>query len=131
MAWERGNYDTRRYHERRQRMLDLLGGKCWECESEDNLQVHHQDPKQKSFTLADSGWTRPWNQIEDELRKCVLLCGICHGKKHATSHGKRRMYNRGCRCDKCREAHNFYVREYRKKHPRPRSSKGQSVSLPN
>lgn len=64
-----------------------MGGKCQCCgynKCVDALEIHHLDPEEKSFTVsalrANHG---SWDSIVKELRKCVMLCGICHAEYHA------------------------------------------------
>ena len=94
------------------RRLDYLADKschlCGESNSE-ILEIHHKDPSQKSTHRI---WS--WSQArrEEELAKCVVLCGSCHKKQHATSHGKEWMYNHyKCRCDICRTEYSRIQRE--------------------
>lgn len=115
MGWDRREYDRQRYHKRRAETFKYLGDVCSECKSDKDLQVHHIDPNEKSFTLGATGWTRPWDKVVEELSKCKLLCADCHKSKHKTEHGKRRMYMSGCRCDACREAQRVYNREYKRR----------------
>ena len=39
--------------------------------------------RQKRFRLARGGLTRPLEQVREEARKCVLLCGNCHAEVEA------------------------------------------------
>jgi hypothetical protein len=61
----------------------LEAGFCAECGiacTEDNwpgFDWDHIDPSQKLFTLSRTS-TRRWTQIENEIKKCRLLCKICH-----------------------------------------------------
>src|SRR5690606_21351007 len=95
-------------------LLDLFGNECVECGSQDNLEIHHLDPATKQFTLSE-GWTRPWELSLEEIKGCQLLCKSCHMKRHATIHGKRRMYVLGCRCDRCRKANRVYMLSYKRR----------------
>lgn len=67
---------------------------------------------------------RFWNiNLKDfklELKKCQPLCSDCHILKttdelgHISAiHGRRTMYRRGCRCDKCKEAQRIGSKNYR------------------
>ena len=62
-----------------------LGEKCLNCgydEFEVALDVHQKDPTIKDPNFAAMrGWS--WDQIEKELRGCVLLCKNCHAAIHA------------------------------------------------
>ncbi len=42
------------------------------------LDLHHLDPKNKSFAIGDKGYTRSWKKAEEELNKCILVCANCH-----------------------------------------------------
>lgn len=45
------------------------------------LEFHHLDPKKKDFGIA--AVTRSWENIKDELDKCILVCANCHREIHA------------------------------------------------
>ena len=66
---------------RRQKIIDFLGGECVKCDSTENLEVDHIDPKTKSFNLDAKNIQRKWEILEIELRKCQLLCKTCHKDK--------------------------------------------------
>jgi hypothetical protein len=68
-------------------MVIAMGGKCSVCgyaNCDDALGFHHLDPSKKLFTL---GGTRAnpknWNDVVNELRKCILVCHNCHSEIHA------------------------------------------------
>ena len=106
----------RGYRERRRlRVHELLGGRCEGCGTVESLQVHHRNPKDKSFTLGRS-WTLSWERILAELPKCILLCADCHRGHHkwAKPHGTPHRYWAGCRCLSCTAANTAYFRERRK-----------------
>jgi hypothetical protein len=47
------------------------------------LDFHHIQPKRKelSIMVQRGGYSR--KSIEDEMKKCIVLCGNCHRKEHA------------------------------------------------
>lgn len=97
--------------QRRLDALAMLGGKCSVegCGATEDLEFDHIDPETKSFNLA-SNWSRAWEDIVAELKKCQLLCSAHHLEKTLTDrppfeHGTIYGYRDGsCRCSKCREA---------------------------
>lgn len=110
----RGKYSTRH-----QKAIDLLGGKCVECSSIEDLEFDHVQPETKRFSLCKKLNNSPWERIEEELKLCQLLCHSCHSEKNKedngeAGHGTRTMYNHhGCRCVECRQANNEYFRNRR------------------
>lgn len=65
--------------------VEYLGNKCKICEYDKCLAAlvfHHIDPKEKDFNLS-SHWDKPWDFLENELTKCVLLCSNCHAEVHS------------------------------------------------
>jgi len=62
-----------------------FGGKCCVCgydKCQDAFDLHHLDPKQKSFNI--SGFKiKNKQKIYDECEKCVMLCANCHREFHA------------------------------------------------
>ena len=61
--------------------IQYKGGKCQICKyfkCVGALELHHIDPKEKSFGIGDKGYTRAWSIVKQELDKCILLCANCH-----------------------------------------------------
>ena len=71
----------------KERIVQAFGGKCGICEYEkcqDALELHHLDPTKKEFTFGKiRANPRSWTKIVNELKKCVMLCCICHREYHA------------------------------------------------
>lgn len=110
--------------ERKAKAIDLLGGECVACGSEERLEFDHinNDREDMAHRLSNM-WNFTWDKIVAELEKCQLLCRSCHAKKsmrergfeNVGGHGKVSTYSHGCRCDECREANRVYKREYARK----------------
>lgn len=117
---KRRTYHLARYYRRRTYALEKLGGKCSECESVDDLEFDHIDPRTKSFTIGKM-WAVSEERFEEELSKCQVLCKTCHTEKSLKESGKKRrehgsytMYRHGkCRCSLCRAANADRVRRSR------------------
>lgn len=62
-----------------------LGDKCVICgydRYKTSLDIHHLDPSTKDSSFRNKrGWA--WVKVEEELKKCVLLCRCCHGALHS------------------------------------------------
>ena len=57
------------------------GGACQLCgyyKFQGALDLHHLNPEQKTFGIADKGYTRSWERVKAELDKCILVCANCH-----------------------------------------------------
>ena len=69
---------------RKKEIIETMGDKCQIC-GYDNcdaaLELHHIDPSQKEFTF-DKQLNTAWSKLENELKKCVLLCANCHREVH-------------------------------------------------
>lgn len=75
----------RRFMQRRREWLDSLKAKpCADCGGEFPpycMDWHHEGDKNHSRGYAFAGeWSRV--RILKEIAKCVLLCAICHRKRH-------------------------------------------------
>ena len=122
--WDRTEYDRQRYLEAKQRLIELLGGRCQRCETTEDLQFDHVDPELKSFAITEK-WNRGEEALRAELAKCQLLCRPHHLEKtkadgrlgggqnklpdDAFECGTARMYlYKGCRCGRCRKARSLY-----------------------
>ena len=124
--WRR-DYDRKRYHDRMQKAIEILGGKCVWCGETSGLEFDHVDPKQKDFTISDL-WTKPIEVFMLEVNKCRLLCSTCHTIRHnITTHGTHSYYvNRKCRCDLCRKANSESSKEWKRRN-KERKRNGKSI----
>lgn len=74
-------YQPERYKARKAELIDKLGGKCVVCGSSENLEFDHINPSTKSFSIM-----KQWHDdVDEELKKCQLLCRDCHHIKHYKS----------------------------------------------
>lgn len=68
------------------RMIASMGGQCAICgykKCHAALAFHHLDPSKKDFGFgAMRASPKNWLKIVDELKKCILLCHICHEEIH-------------------------------------------------
>ena len=62
---------------RKQKALDMLGGKCVMCGTENNLHFDHITPEGKVNEIS-SMLTSNIDVFLNELKKCQLLCSDCH-----------------------------------------------------
>ncbi len=120
-AYMRKNH-LKRYHRLRKEAVDSLGGRCVKCSSKEKLELDHINPKDKSIEVSmmlNVSLKRFW----EEVKKCQLLCKPCHSIKTILEQGKKPARgthgtlsaHRYCKCDKCREAKNKYMREWKRK----------------
>lgn len=75
---------TIRRHAKKQRAVDMFGGKCEKCGYNKciaALEFHHKDPTKKGIS-ANKMWTMKWETIAKEIKKCSLLCSNCHREAH-------------------------------------------------
>lgn len=67
---------------RRKDLYGLYGDKCRICGYNKCLRAlnfHHKDRSTKEFGLSlNNLWSKPWEIILKEARKCILLCSNCH-----------------------------------------------------
>lgn len=95
----------------------FVGKKCNKCGSIESLELHHVDPKNK---VANSIWSWSKQRREDEIKKCIVLCNICHRKETLKQlsvpiiHGTHNCYaSSKCRCLLCKNAQSEYMRRWR------------------
>ena len=115
-----------RRNARRQVLIEMSGGKCKNCGSQDSLEFNHIDRKSKSFTLSGAGLDTSWEKIILEWQKTELLCSQCHLEHtrmlyktqqinswnknlHPFIHGTVRCYQETkCKCEECKKAKKLY-----------------------
>lgn len=102
---------------RRAAWIESKGGVCASCGSADRLEIDHINRSDKSMQPT-AIWSRSRAIREAELAKCQVLCYDCHRTKTITESstakcGQIGMYNKGCRCELCKEANRLRVRKYR------------------
>lgn len=117
------------YKARMEKIFAHLGGKCVKCGSSENLHVDHTNHFTKSFTIGEN-WSRSWDVLELELKKCQLLCREHHLEKSKEegslakgwsnqprqAHGTVWSYNRyKCRCNLCKDAKSKAMKQQYKK----------------
>lgn len=116
-----------RYHKIRRDAIARLGGKCKLCGEVDykKLQLDHIKSTEKEIEISLL-LNVSKEKFEKELKKCQVLCKLCHiektiieaGKKLAKyMHGTLSSY-RYCHCKLCREAKRIYTAKYRMTHKR-------------
>jgi DNA-binding CsgD family transcriptional regulator len=78
-------YTLERGHEKRRRALECKGSRCESCGFAKyiaSLDFHHLNPSEKDPNFGNwRGWA--WCKIEEEIKKCVLLCRNCHAAVHS------------------------------------------------
>lgn len=97
-------YQREKYARLRAEMIIILGGKCAECGSTDDLQMDHKNPAEKLFGLEHLVF-RTRETFLWEVAKCQLLCGPHHRIKSAREHG---IYSSAPRLKKCVCGKEFY-----------------------
>jgi hypothetical protein len=69
------------------RMVKAMGGKCQCCnynKCNAALAFHHIEPNQKDIGFGDTRANpEKWESLVAELRKCILVCHVCHSEIHA------------------------------------------------
>lgn len=128
-------YMIKRHHTRKENCIRQLGGKCSKCGSDKNLEFDHIDPKSKSFTIGKAIVSVSEEKLQQELKKCQLLCKKCHEEKSLIDTGRKRAKGehgtissfRYCKCNLCREANNKWNREYKRKRRANNKEAGNSV----
>lgn len=111
--------DARRRYQREwvaRRRAEFFADKCClRCGAAAGLELHHFVPGEK---VHHAIWSWSEKRRQEEIAKCVVLCRDCHTEYHAETlrrHGTRGRYERGCRCEPCREAKRVENAAYRRR----------------
>jgi hypothetical protein len=98
---QKREYDRQWMAKRRERGINLLGGRCVRCDSVDRLEFDHVDPLTKHPLLRKNHqstfWSWAWSRIEEELAKCQLLCHDCHAEKTGGEYPKKGELHPSCK----------------------------------
>jgi hypothetical protein len=96
IPWNKGNktFDQKGYSRSRsnqirwgmkKKVIKHMGDKCQICDRKNlpiaTYECHHVDPKTKLHSLSQL-LTKGWNVIEEEIKKCILVCKNCHAIIH-------------------------------------------------
>lgn len=61
-------------------IVNVMGGSCVCCgynKCNRALHLHHINSEDKNFTISNKNYYA-WEKLENELKKCVLVCSNCH-----------------------------------------------------
>ena len=108
-------YMKRRYHQRRDQAVALLGGQCVVCGTADGLEIDHTDRATKEIDLGKL-WSTSFSRYVAELAKCQLLCRDHHRAKScremSVPHGGGASGKKNCPCGPCKSRKREYNRQY-------------------
>lgn len=106
------DYLKDKYEDRRQYVLDTLGGKC-ACGSEENLNATPGADADASFNLSRKLNNAPWDKIVSELKFYSLMCASCISKRtKGVEHGGGISGVRNCKCELCKARKAEYQKAY-------------------
>jgi len=117
-------YMANRYHQKRQEIINRLGGRCSRCgTSEGKFHLDHKDKAKKTMRASDMHSVND-QKFENEIKNLQILCEDCHREKtkeawdYSTpkpSHGTYWLYRKyRCRCPACVRAYQAKQKEWRK-----------------
>jgi hypothetical protein len=62
--------------------LESKGCRCCGLSDPEVLELHHDDPSVKEYTVSHI-YSYNWDNIQKEINKCSVLCSNCHRKLHS------------------------------------------------
>jgi 5-methylcytosine-specific restriction endonuclease McrA len=118
-------YMANRYHQKRQEVIDRLGGRCARCGTRTGkFHLDHKDRTKKTMRASDLHSVND-KKFENEIKNLQILCEDCHKDKTNESwdygsnvnrprHGSYWYYRKyGCRCQECINAYKEKQKEWR------------------
>lgn len=116
-------YMKNRYHSTRDKIVEMLGGKCSMCDSTNGpWHFDHKDKSKKTMRASDLHSVND-KRFKKEVKGLQLLCADCHKKKTRESwdystpkpkHGTYWFYRKyNCDCSECTEAYKKKQKEWR------------------
>lgn len=79
-------YAAQRQRRQKELAVQKMGGKCSKCGYDKclaALDFHHLDPTIKDIGISATRLGK--KKLEEELKKCILVCANCHREIHALS----------------------------------------------
>jgi hypothetical protein len=76
--------DTDRRKKTKQQCVEYKCNVCYDCNKSFPTVVydfHHLDPSEKDFSIGQKSF-RSFEDLKEELDKCVMLCSNCHRIRH-------------------------------------------------
>ena len=70
----------------KQKSIEKMGGKCSICgysKCLNALQFHHTNPSVKNFNISSNIGRYALQSIQNELKKCIVVCANCHFEIHS------------------------------------------------
>ena len=118
-------YMANRYHNTREKIVELLGGKCSRCGTKKGpWHFDHKDKRKKTMRASDLHSVND-QKFKEEVKNLQLLCRDCHIKKtreawdYSTPKPRHGTYwmarHYGCKCDACQKAYKEKQKEWREK----------------
>jgi hypothetical protein len=71
--------------ERKRKLVEEMGGCCSKCGYSKNLAAldfHHKNSDTKKFCIAEFTTILSFEHLQEEAKKCVILCRNCHAEQH-------------------------------------------------
>jgi hypothetical protein len=92
---------------KKRRLLNLLGGKCEMCGTDNIFQLDFHHKRDKEYTinqLINKGYR--WSRVWEEGKKCSILCRNCHMELHSSKgsrqeKAKKKVLKEKLCCEKC------------------------------
>jgi hypothetical protein len=113
-------YQNRCLQQRRLDWIASQGGQCVNCRSTEELEVDHVEPE---FKINHRVWSWREDRRLEELKKCQVLCHVCHEgktiyeKAKPLVHGTKNGYDKKkCRCEDCKGWNAARSRKQRSRH---------------
>lgn len=114
------------YRNRRQKIIDYMGGCCSECGgdgTDSKLMLQHDSLELRpSFSFSHVTYMA-WGRLEVMLADAELLCAQCYREINGTNVGTNQVEHGGgdsgkhnCKCQLCKDKKNAYMRDWRKTH---------------
>jgi 5-methylcytosine-specific restriction endonuclease McrA len=70
----------------KEKLIEEFGGKCClcgYCKCRHALQFHHINAAEKKFGISDNTPLRSYHALQEEAKKCILVCANCHAEIEA------------------------------------------------
>lgn len=113
LAWYRKELMAHKYRSRRDFFLKLLGEKCADCDTKENLYLSPTAKANPDYKLNKRMNNAPFDELYEQALQHYIICASCRAKKrNGVEHGGGASGVRNCKCAPCKAKKAEFMKNY-------------------